>query len=264
MRGLKTGVAVALVAVLAGGGGAYAAGQITSAQIKDGTITSKDIKKGTITATNLSAAAKKGLTGARGATGAPGAPGAAGPAGPAGPQGDPAPNVFGSPGSAGAKGDKGDAGAQGAKGDTGAQGLKGDTGAQGLKGDKGDVGPAAAANLEEVSDVVPNNADDDDEWINVAVATCPDGKRVISGAFIQDVQSLGEVFVNAPDEDGNGWIVIGANWADPEGEFVDGELTSIAYCVPSPAASKAPFAQRQAAAVAEAEALRNRFNKQRR
>jgi len=52
MKGVKTGVAIALVGVLAGGGGAYAAGQITSAQIKDGTITSKDIKKGTITATN--------------------------------------------------------------------------------------------------------------------------------------------------------------------------------------------------------------------
>src|ERR1700754_5295381 len=72
VKGLKTGVSIALVGVLAGGGGAYAAGQITSAQIKDGTITSKDIKKGTITATNLSAAAKKSLTGKAGATGATG------------------------------------------------------------------------------------------------------------------------------------------------------------------------------------------------
>ena len=38
MRGLRTGVAIALTALLVGGGGAYAASQITSSQIKNGTI----------------------------------------------------------------------------------------------------------------------------------------------------------------------------------------------------------------------------------
>src|ERR1700754_3159140 len=95
VKGLKTGVSIALVGILAGGGGAYAAGQITSAQIKDGTITTKDIKKGTISTANLSAAAKKGMTGPAGPAGATGPAGARGPAGP---KGDPAPNVLGSPG----------------------------------------------------------------------------------------------------------------------------------------------------------------------
>ena len=44
VRGVKTGVSIALVGILAGGGGAYAATQITSSQIKDGTIQAKDIK----------------------------------------------------------------------------------------------------------------------------------------------------------------------------------------------------------------------------
>ena len=65
VRGVKTGVSIALVGILAGGGGAYAATQITSAQIKDGTIQAKDIKRGTISANNLSAAAKAGMVGGR-------------------------------------------------------------------------------------------------------------------------------------------------------------------------------------------------------
>ena len=60
MKGVRTGVGIALVGILAGGGGAYAATQITSAEIKDGTIQAKDIKKGTITASNLAAAARTG------------------------------------------------------------------------------------------------------------------------------------------------------------------------------------------------------------
>src|SRR5215467_9090172 len=235
MRGVRTGVIIALVGVLAGGGGAYAAGQITGSQIKDGTITAKDIKAGTITTGNLSAAAKRGMTGP------------VGPARPAGPKGDSAATVLGSPGAAGAKGDKGD------------QGPKGD------KGDKGDPGAAGgAANVTEVVDTVPNSAASDDEWIAQAVATCPDGQRVISGAFFQDVESLGEVFVNLPDEEGSSWIVVAANWADPEGDFTDGELNALAYCVPSPQASKAPFAERHAAAVAQARELVAKYHKHRR
>ena len=69
MKGVRTGVCIALVGILAGGGGAYAATQITSAEIKDGTIQAKDIKKGTITASNLAAAARNGMTGAAGPSG---------------------------------------------------------------------------------------------------------------------------------------------------------------------------------------------------
>src|SRR5687767_12937798 len=75
MRGLRIGVAIALVGTLAGGGGAYAAKQITSAQIKNNTITTKDIKDKSISTADMSAAAISSLQGKQG------------PAGPAGPAG---------------------------------------------------------------------------------------------------------------------------------------------------------------------------------
>ena len=267
-KGVKAGVCIALVGILAGGGGAYAAGQITGAQIKDGTITTKDIKKGTISARNLSTATLKGLTGPAGPAGA---------TGPAGPAGASAPNVLGSPITAGAKGDPGEPGAQGlqgltgasgAKGAAGTPGAKGDTGtagAPGAKGDKGEPGPAGGNNITQiVGDPVPNGSSEE-EWLAVAVAVCPDGQAPVGGAFIQDVASLGEVYYNAPDEDDVAWIVAGANWADPDNpDLAEGALQSIAYCAPSPTASKAPFAQRHAAALRSAQAVAERFHKQRR
>lgn len=264
MKGVvRTGVIVAVVGVLAGGSGAYAAKQITSAQIKDGTITAKDIKSGTISAANLSAAAKKGMQGPAGTTG---------PAGPAGPQGAPAPSVLGSPG-AGAKGDpgeKGEKGDPGAKGDqgtpgaAGAPGAKGDPGEKGDKGDKGDPGPAGVATISEVVDTVPNDADDEATVNAVAIATCADGQRIASGGYFHEVLSLGEVYGNVPSEDGSSWIVVAYNWADPEGDFAAGELNSIAYCVPAPDASTAPYAERRAAALAQAQAIVARTPKKRR
>ena len=113
VRGVKTGVSIALVGILAGGGGAYAATQITSAQIKDGTIQAKDIKRGTISTNNLSAAAKAGMVGKTGPAGATGATGATGPAGP---QGERGPSVLGSPGTQGPKGDTGATGPAGPQG----------------------------------------------------------------------------------------------------------------------------------------------------
>ncbi len=274
MNGLRMGVAIALVGVLAGGGGAYAAGQITSAQIKDGTITSKDIKGGTIAASNLSSAAKKSLQGA------PGATGATGPAGPAGPAGT-SPSVLGSGGGAGPKGDtgaqglKGDAGAPGApgaKGDTGAPGAKGDPGTPGAKGDpgapgaKGDPGPAGVANVTRVVGEPEPNGSSDEEWLATAVTTCPNGQRVVSGGFVQDVASFGEVYVNAPSDDNTSWIVQGVNWADPtDPAQAEGSLLSIVYCTPAPAgATDAPYAERHAAALREAEVQRRSSHKQRR
>jgi hypothetical protein len=138
-------------------------------------------------------------------------------------------------------------------------------GEKGEKGDKGDPGaPGGAANVTEIVETVPNSAASDDEWNTFAVATCPEGQRVISGGFFQDVQSLGEVYGNVPDEDGTAWIVVAVNWADPEGDFTDGELNALAYCVPSPQASKAPLAERRAAAIAQAKAIVAKYHKQRR
>ncbi|WP_053227821.1 collagen-like protein [Solirubrobacter soli] len=269
LHGVKAGVSIALVGMLAGGGGAYAAGQITSAQIKDGTITSKDIKAGTISTANLSASARNGMTGPAGPAGA------TGPAGPAGPKGDPGTNVLGSPG-AGAKGDKGDPGEQGPKGDTGAAGAagakgdKGDPGAKGDKGDpgvqgpKGDPGAGGVANVTRVvGDVVPNGSSDD-EWLADAEAVCPDGQTVVSGGFFQNVVSLGEVYYNAPDQENGAWLVSGVNWADPDNpELADGSLLAIAYCVPSPDAPKAPYAERLANAKRKLAAISKQADKRR-
>jgi len=250
VKGIKVGVCIALVGVLAGGGGAYAAGQITGAQIKDGTITAKDIKKGTITTANLSAAAKKGMTGPAGPAGA------AGPAGPAGAKGDPGANVLGSPSGAGAKGDTGP---QGPAGPAGPKGDKGDPGA------KGDPGPAGGANITRVVGEPVANGTSDDEWIAGAVAVCPDGQAATGGGFVQDVPSLGEVFYNAPDaEDPGTWLVIGVNWADPENPQIpaDGALQSVAFCAPSATASTQPLAARKAAALANANALIAKYRSQ--
>jgi hypothetical protein len=71
----KTLVACVAVALLVGGGSAFAAAQITS----------KDIKNGTIKAVDISRGAKKALKGRAGTQGARGPQGVAGPQGPAGP-----------------------------------------------------------------------------------------------------------------------------------------------------------------------------------
>ncbi len=96
---------------------------------------------------------------------------------------------------------------------------------------------------------VPNNADDEDTWINGAAAVCPDGKKIVSGGYVHSTGSLGEMFINAPEIDGLSWVVAGVNWANPEGTATAGEITAIAYCVPTDEAQP-PYAERKAAAIA--------------
>ena len=79
------------------------------------------------------------------------------------------------------------------------------------------------------------------------MAICPDGKRVLSGGYIHATGSLGEVFINAPEVDATAWVAAAVNWADPEGTATDGELTAIAYCVPTDE-KMAPYEERRAAA----------------
>ena len=265
--------------MLAGGGGAYAAGQITSAQIKDGTITSKDIKSGTIAASNLSSAAKKS---AQGRAGGHGSGGRDWPGGSGRSRGDVAErcsapgarrDAKGDTGAQGPKGDTGAPGAPGAKGDPGAPGAKGDPGTPGPRatrvtpGAKGDTGPAGVANVTRVvGEAVPNGSSDE-EWLATAVTTCPNGQRIVSGGFVQDVASFGEVYVNAPSNDNTSWIVQGVNWADPtEPDLAEGSLLSIAYCTPAPAAGdRCPVrrAPRRRRARGRCQ-LRSRSHKQRR
>jgi hypothetical protein len=220
-------VAIALTALLVGGAGAYAQSQITSAQIRNNTITSADIKNKSISTADLSASAVRSLQGKQGPAGPPGA------------------TVQGSP-------------------VTGPQGEKGDKGDKGDRGLQGPPGPAGAAELEEIAFTTPNDADDEETWVTSVAATCPDGQVLVSGGFFQDVQSLGEVFLSVADFENQAWLVAGVNWADPDGEFTEGDLIAQANCAPSPDASKVPYAERQAAAKRLATQKAARFNKTRR
>ena len=302
VKGIKTGASIALVGILAGGGGAYAAGQITSAQIKDGTITAKDIKKGTISTANLSAAAKKGMTGPAGATGA---------TGPQGPKGDPGPSVVGSPGAT--KGDKGDRARRATRARRARLAPRATPEPRGqpvpratrarpapparrapparqavrrvpqaqpvpqaprvrparsallaLLVRRARPGPAGGADIVRVvSEPVPNGTSDE-EWVAEAVATCPDGYKIVSGGYIQDILTLGSILYNAPDEDDTSWIIDGVNWGDPDDpDIAEGDLIAVAYCTPAPNAQKAPYAERHAAALAEARAHVKRLKSRR-
>lgn len=77
----------ATIIAVVGGGGAYAASQITGSDIKNGTITSKDVKDKSLRVADLAPGARTSLKGARGPAGPKGATGPAGPQGPAGPAG---------------------------------------------------------------------------------------------------------------------------------------------------------------------------------
>ena len=60
------------------------------------------------------------------------------------------------------------------------------------------------------------------------------------------------------------WIIDAVNWGDPnDPDLAEGDLTSIAYCIPSTAASKVPYAQRRAAALKQAAAIGTQINKRR-
>ena len=134
-------------------------------------------------------------------------------------------------------------------------------------GPTGPPGPAVGPGeirTAEVVQTVANDADDEDTWNTVAVATCPDGQIAISGGYDHFVSSLGEVYSSTryedPDDDidGSSWIVEGVNWADPEADEPEGTLTAIAQCVPGPTADTAPYAVRHAAALRYAEKLKAR------
>ncbi|MGH2967847.1 MAG: hypothetical protein ACRDK0_02105 [Solirubrobacteraceae bacterium] len=80
---MKRIVFLAVVALVAFAGVAYAAGSITGDSIKNGSITGKDIKAKSLTPKHF----KGSVHGQRGPVGETGSRGAQGPAGPAGPQG---------------------------------------------------------------------------------------------------------------------------------------------------------------------------------
>ena len=155
------------------------------------------------------------------------------------------------------------------KGDTGPAGAAGPSGPAGPAGPAGATGPAGpagasgVANLVEYTEATPNSAAIEEEWVTGVAATCDDGERAISGGYEHDLQSLGEIFWSYLDGDTESWVIAGANWADPDGGFTDGEMTAHVYCAPSPTASKVPYAQRHAAALRLAKTVAKRANKRR-
>jgi hypothetical protein len=126
-------LATAIVALLLGTGGVYAAEQFTSSDIRDRSIKGRDIGKNAIYSSNLSAGLRRQLaqtqtaasrSQGQGAQGAPGAQGAQGPQGP--------------------KGDQGPQGAQGPQGPRGPEGPQGPPGTPGSDADlptSGNWGP---------------------------------------------------------------------------------------------------------------------------
>lgn len=129
-------------------------------------------------------AGPQGLTGPDGPQGEPGATGATGPAGPHGLTGPVGPQgLQGDPGAQGPAGPQGQQGEAGAPGAAGAQGPAGLQGPMGPQGPIGPEGPAGTAGIELVP--VPMTV----PAMGVAglgtlagSASCPTGKRVISGS----------------------------------------------------------------------------------
>jgi hypothetical protein len=195
-------IAGATVLVTLGGmGGAVAATQITSRDIKDRTIHARDIHKGAVGSFEVGNgtlslrdfnAFTKGLIRQPGPMGADGARGATGPIGPAGPAGE-----KGDTGPAGPRGEKGDTGATGPAGPAGPQGEKGDTGATGPAGPAGPVGPAG------IADVVVRKVRTDIGWDNQGRqsirAQCKPGQYVLGGGFSSDATEAGQIDIVTSD-----------------------------------------------------------------
>lgn len=123
-------ISTLILLTVTGGGGAVAAGLVTSRQILDHTIRNVDpgfssvgsnsIRNGSVRRRDLAFEVRNGAPGETGAAGADGAPGPRG--------------ATGSPGADGLTGAQGEVGETGANGEAGEQGLQGDAGAAGPDG----------------------------------------------------------------------------------------------------------------------------------
>jgi hypothetical protein len=111
---------------------------------------------------------------------------------------------------AGPQGPKGDAGPQGPKGDTGPQGPqgpKGDVGPLGLQGPPGPQGPQGPISSPGYVEAFYRTGYEGSPitWVE-GTATCPAGKRVVSGGFDQAGM---DIWYSEPSPDLSGWTVGG-------------------------------------------------------
>lgn len=123
-------------------------------------------------------------------------------------------------GSVGIQGPQGEAGPKGDRGEPGPQGEPGIQGEIGPKGDKGDSGASGTGLLG--YEIVTSEVSLDDNLAKDLIATCPSGKKVISGGFnTLNVSDSGEVSIKAsyPNSESS-WRVQGS---------VDASSTSTTY-----------------------------------
>jgi hypothetical protein len=133
---------------------------------------------------------KRGPAGEAGSDGAPGAPGTPGPAGPTGPTGP-----------SGSTGPGGSAGPQGPPGPTGPPGPQGPPGASGRVVIRMDhlLGVGEFGELP---------------------AMCPDGKVPVGGGWGKETNDI-IVYLDAPMETDDGWIVFASNYTGTEPKYVN-------------------------------------------
>jgi hypothetical protein len=206
LRSRTTSVAVGAVLLvgLGGVGGAVAASQIGSKDIRDGGVHTVDLAKQAVTAKKIKAGAVRSKTLKDGAV-APSDLSAAvqdliaaavtGPAGPEGPEG-PAGPAGGPVGPQGPEGPQGEVGPQGPEGPQGEVGTRGPAGPA---GDAGATGPAGISAYE----LVTNQAGFSGQGSKTVSVSCPAGTKPLGGGY----QSSVPVNVSASVPTESGWTV---------------------------------------------------------
>jgi hypothetical protein len=208
LRSRTTAVAAGaiLLVTLGGVGGAVAAGQIGSKDIRNGSVKTVDLGNGAVTTKKIRAGAvrSKGL---RDGAVAPADLSAAvrqmietavaGPAGPEGPQGPPGPEG----GPAGPEGPEGPQGPVGPAGPAGDQGPAGPAGPAGAQGPVGPAGPAGVSDYEVVTNASPFSGN----GAQTHTVSCPTGTRALGGGY-QSSAAL-NVTASSPSADGKSWTI---------------------------------------------------------
>jgi hypothetical protein len=217
LRSRTTSVVVgtALLVGLGGVGGAVAAGQIGSKDIRNGGVHAADLAKKSVTAKKLKPGAVRSKALRDGGVApadlsaavhdliASAVTGPAGPAGPEGPEG-PAGGPVGPQGPAGPAGAVGPQGPAGPVGPAGADGADGEDGARGPAGPTGTAGPVGPAGVSGY-ELVTNQVGFSGNGAKTVGVTCPAGTVALGGGY----QSSAPVNVSAssPTSGGAGWTV---------------------------------------------------------